>query len=168
MVNYPSETILKRQLKEIQKHPIQGFSAGLIDDNNVYEWEVLIIGPEDTLYEGGFFKCQLSFPLEYPHLPPKMRFITELYHPNVYADGLVCISILHPPGEDKFGYEDASERWRAVHTPETILLSVISMLSSPNFDSPANIEAAKHWRDDPQGFKKKVRRLVRQSAENFE
>ncbi|KTW26400.1 hypothetical protein T552_02881 [Pneumocystis carinii B80] len=168
MVNYASETILKRQLKEIQKHPIQGFSAGLIDDNNVYEWEVLIIGPEDTLYEGGFFKCHLSFPREYPHLPPKMRFITELYHPNVYEDGYVCISILHPPGEDKFGYEDASERWRAVHTPETILLSVISMLSSPNFDSPANVEAAKHWRDDPRGFEKKVRRLVRQSAENFE
>ncbi|KAG5437030.1 hypothetical protein PCANB_001306 [Pneumocystis canis] len=167
MGNYPSEAILKRQLNEIQKHPVQGFSAGLADDNNVYEWEVLIIGPEDTLYEGGFFKCRLSFPLEYPHLPPKMRFITELYHPNVYADGLVCISILHPPGEDKFGYEDASERWRAVHTPETILLSVISM-RIPNFDSPANIEAAKHWRDDPEGFKKKVRKLVRRSVENFE
>ncbi|CAG8686289.1 17_t:CDS:1, partial [Acaulospora colombiana] len=44
--------------------------------------------------------------------------------------------------EDKYGYEDAGERWMPVHTVETILLSVISMLSSPNDESPANIEAA--------------------------
>lgn len=75
-------------------------------------------------------------------MPPKLKFITEMWHPNVYADGTVCISILHPPGEDKWGYEDAGERWLPVHTVETILLSVISMLSSPNDESPANIEAA--------------------------
>jgi ubiquitin-conjugating enzyme E2 G1 len=54
----------------------------------------------------------------------------------------VCISILHPPGDDKYGYEKAEERWLPVHTAETILLSVISMLSDPNDQSPANIEAA--------------------------
>ncbi|KAF9991454.1 ubiquitin-conjugating enzyme E2 G1, partial [Entomortierella chlamydospora] len=48
----------------------------------------------------------------------------------------------HPPGEDKYGYEKASERWSPVHTVETILVSVISMLSSPNDESPANIDAA--------------------------
>ena len=57
----------------------------------------------------------------------------------MYPDGQVCISILHPPGEDQFGYEQANER---VHTVETIMLSVISMLSSPNDESPANVEAA--------------------------
>ncbi|KAK4520108.1 uncharacterized protein ATC70_008238 [Mucor velutinosus] len=88
-----------------------------------------------------------------------------MYHPNVYPDGTVCISILHPPGDDKYGYEQASERWSPVHTVETILLSVISMLSSPNDESPANIEAAKQYRDDYPQFKKKVSRLVRQSAE---
>lgn len=66
----------------------------------------------------------------------------QMYHPNVYDDGTVCISILHAPGEDKWGYEKASERWLPVHTVESILVSVISMLSSPNDESPANIDAA--------------------------
>ena len=57
-----------------------------------------------------------------------MTFKTEIWHPNVYPSGLVCISILHPPEEDKYGYEDAGERWMPVHTPHTILLSVISMV----------------------------------------
>jgi ubiquitin-conjugating enzyme E2 G1 len=59
-----------------------------------------------------------------------------------WESGEVCISILHPPGEDAWGYEQASERWLPVHTVESILVSVISMLSSPNDESPANIDAA--------------------------
>jgi ubiquitin-conjugating enzyme E2 G1 len=114
----------------------------LIDDN-IYNWEILIIGPPDTLYEGGFFKATLTFPKDYPLNPPKMHFTTPgFWHPNVYESGEVCISILHPPGEDDYGYEQASERWLPVHSVESILLSVISMLSSPNDESPANVAAA--------------------------
>ena len=83
----------------------------------------------------------------------------------VYKDGRVCISILHKPGNDPTGYEDASERWSPVHTVETIMLSIISMLSSPNDESAANIDAAKDWREDREGFKKKVARIVRRSQE---
>ncbi|KAF8507684.1 ubiquitin-conjugating enzyme [Hysterangium stoloniferum] len=159
--------ILRRQLQDLIKHPVEGFSAGLVDDNNLLEWEVMIIGPPDTLYEGGFLKARLSFPPEFPLLPPKMRFITPMWHPNVYPDGGVCISILHPPEEDQYGYEEAGERWLPVHTVESILMSVISLLSSdtPNTDSPANVDAAKEVRNDPRGYKKKVRQLVRRSAE---
>ena len=60
----------------------------------------------------------------------------------VDKNGDVCISILHEPGDDKYGYEKAAERWLPVHTVETILLSVISMLADPNFESPANVDAA--------------------------
>jgi len=88
------------------------------------------LSPENTLYEGGLFKATLTFPHDYPLQPPKMQFKTEMWHPNVYPSGLVCISILHPPEEDKYGYEDAGERWLPVHTPHTILLSVISMVPS--------------------------------------
>lgn len=57
-------------------------------------------------------------------------------------NGNVCISILHEPGEDKYGYERPEERWLPIHTVETIMISVISMLADPNGDSPANVDAA--------------------------
>jgi len=90
-----------------------------------------------------------------------------MWHPNIYPNGDVCISILHAPGNDQYGYEDAGERWMPVHSVESILLSVISLLSSesPNLDSPANVDAAKEVRTDFAAYKKKVRRLVRRSAE---
>jgi ubiquitin-conjugating enzyme E2 G2 len=70
----------------------------------------------------------------------KMTFKPPLLHPNVYTTGDVCISILHPPGEDPNQYESASERWSPVQSVEKILLSVISMLAEPNVESGANIE----------------------------
>ncbi|KAF9398602.1 Ubiquitin-conjugating enzyme E2 15 [Mortierella sp. AD011] len=146
------------------ENPVQGFSAGLVNDDNVFEWEILIMGLEDTLYEGGFFKAIMTFPPDYPVMPPKLKFISDMYHPNIYPNGDVCISILHPPGEDKYGYEKASERWSPVHTVETILVSVISMLSSPNDESPANIDAAKEWRENYPAYKRKVRRLAMESV----
>ncbi|KAI8825051.1 ubiquitin-conjugating enzyme/RWD-like protein [Fimicolochytrium jonesii] len=164
MSDSQSALLLKRQLKELSKNPVEGFSAGLADDN-IYEWDVMIVGPEGTEYEGGFFKARLSFPHNYPQMPPTMKFISQMWHPNVYEDGRVCISILHEPGDDKWGYETAAERWLPVHTVETIVLSVISMLSGPNDESPANAEAAKEWREDPAAFKKRVRRVVRRSLD---
>ena len=72
---------------------------GLTDDSNVYDWEILIMGPDGTLYEGGFFKARLVFPKDFPNKPPKMTFQSEMWHPNIYENGEVCISILHdlPP-----------------------------------------------------------------------
>ena len=60
----------------------------------------------------------------------------------IYADGRICISILHPPGDDPMQYEDRSERWTPVQSIEKILISVTSMLAEPNYESPANVEAA--------------------------
>ncbi|SGY63150.1 BQ5605_C007g04778 [Microbotryum silenes-dioicae] len=177
-------------ISQLTKHPVEGFSAGLIDDDNVYEWEITIFGPPDTLYEGAFLRATLTFPQDFPLRPPKMKFLTEMWHPNsayatrdtaetsmlttlnrpctVYKNGEVCISILHEPGADQYGFEDASERWLPVHGVESILISVISLLSAdtPNTDSPANVDAAKEVREDIQGYRKKVRRLVRKSAED--
>ena len=58
------------------------------------------------------------------------------------VEGNVCISILHEPEDDKYGYEKVNERWLPIHTVETILVSVISMLADPNDESPANVDAA--------------------------
>jgi len=164
----PSSAALRlgREYKQMQTDKsIQGISCGLVD-NNVFEWEVMLMINDDTkYYGGGFFRARLSFPQEYPLLPPKMRFETPIFHPNIYSNGEVCISILHPPEDDKYGYESAAERWSPVQTPETILLSVISMLSDPNDESPANVEAADLWRNNLPEFKKRVRKCVRDSTE---
>jgi len=117
-------------------------------------------------HTGGCFRARMSFPPTYPHAPPSLKFTTPLFHPNVYPSGEVCISILHPPEDDKYGYESASERWSPVQTPETILLSVISMLESPNDESAANLEAGKLWREDRAQYRKRARRCVRDSQES--
>lgn len=152
---------------ELNKNPIDLVSVGLTDDSSLYEWEIMILGPDGTHYEGGFFKAKLEFPQDFPNMPPTMTFISQMWHPNVYQDGRVCISILHPPGEDEFNQqESAVERWRPILGVEQILISVISMLSDPNDESPANLDAAVMWRNDRQAFKKKVRQIVRASQED--
>ena len=109
---------------------------------------------------------RLKFPKDYPNSPPECRFVSEVWHPNVFPDGRVCISILHPAEFDPMNPDElVSEKWSPVHTVVSIILSIISMLSSPNDESPANIDAAKEWREDRAAFKKKVARCVRRSQE---
>ena len=89
-----------------------------------------------------------------------------MWHPNIYPDGRVCISILHAPGDDVFNpHESSAERWRPILGVEAILHSVSSMLNDPNLDSPANLDAAIQLRDDKQGYLRKVRRLAQKSVE---
>ena len=66
---------------------------------------------------------------------------------------LIFFIISFTPGNDRYGYEKASERWLPIHTVETILISVISMLADPNDESPANVDAAKEWREAYPDFK---------------
>jgi ubiquitin-conjugating enzyme E2 G2 len=66
---------------------------------------------------------------------------------SVYPNGEVCISILHPPGDDPHQYEQASERWSPIQSVEKILISVMSMLAEPNDESPANVDCARMWRE---------------------
>ncbi len=75
--------LLRNQLKELIKNPVDGFSVGLVDDSDIFEWQVIIEGPPGTLFEGGLFPAVLKFPKEYPNRPPEMRFTTpNFWHPN--------------------------------------------------------------------------------------
>lgn len=160
--------LLRNQLKELTKNPLDDISVGLVDDSNIYEWQVLMNGPTDTLFEGGWFKATLSFPPDYPNKPPKMKFQSDMWHPNIHKDGLVCISILHEAKEDPFNtQEKMSEKWRPIIGIESVLVSVMSMLGDPNFESPANIDASVMLKNDPGAYKKKVRALSRKSAEEL-
>lgn len=73
---------LMTEYKQLTVDPPEGISAGPIDEDNFFEWECLIQGPEDTPYEGGVFAATLSFPSDYPLNPPTMKFTTDIFHPN--------------------------------------------------------------------------------------
>ncbi|KAJ3157760.1 hypothetical protein HDU89_000138 [Geranomyces variabilis] len=157
---------LQRQLKELMVHPVPGFRVAMKDDN-IFEWEVGIIGPLGTPYEGGYFLATLKFPQDYPFNPPSFTFHNNFYHPNVYADGKLCISILHAPGEDEMSGETAAERWNPTQSVESILLSIISLLNDPNPSSPANIDASVMFRTDKEAFDARVRGLVEKSKKDI-
>lgn len=167
LTTFAKQTLMQ-QLRELTRNPPENVSVGLRNDK-LSEWDVTIMGPEGSMYEGGIFRAVLLFPADFPNKPPVMRFERPCpFHPNVYPDGTVCISILHPPGEDRFNEQESSaERWRPILGVDAIILSVISMLTdtSVNLDSPANIDAARLYKNDPAAYKREVKRSARLSAE---
>jgi ubiquitin-conjugating enzyme E2 A len=73
---------LMRDFKRLQKDPPVGIQAAPLD-NNVMAWQAVILGPDDTPWEGGTFKLLLEFTEDYPNKPPAVRFLSKLFHPNV-------------------------------------------------------------------------------------
>lgn len=55
------------------------------------KWDAVIIGPEDTPWEGGTFQLDINFANDYPNHPPNIQFKTKMYHPNIYEDGKICV-----------------------------------------------------------------------------
>jgi len=159
-----SSQLLQKELKSLQRK-LPGITVGLLSDNNIFVWQICFLGPAGTLFQGGVFNAIMSFPHEYPLLPPAIRFTTSIWHPNIYPDGRVCLSLLHAPGPDPFGNERPEERWNSEITIETVLLSVVNLLLEPNDMSPANVEAAKEWRSDRDTFNSKVKICVEKSIE---
>jgi len=152
---------LQSEYKQYLKEPNYFYSVEL-NSLNFFTWNVLIIGPPDSVFEGGIFKCQLKFPLDYPNKPPEFKFLTSFPHPNIYPDGKVCISILHD-GKDEWGYEDIAERWKPSHSVDSIIMSILSMLNNPNFESPANVSASVMWSNDWEQYKKQIYKIIAKS-----
>ena len=152
---------LQTEYKQILSEPNYFYSIN-IDVKNFFVWDIILIGPPSTPFEGGLFNCQIKFSQNYPNKAPEFKFITLFPHPNIYPDGKVCISILHD-GKDEFEYENISERWSPSHSVNSILMSILSMISNPNFESPANIDASKLWRNNWDEYKKIIYKIVAKS-----
>jgi ubiquitin-conjugating enzyme E2 R len=93
----------------------------------------------------------------------EFRFHRPLYHPNIYTDGKLCISILHSPGEDEMSGELASERWSPAQRVESVLISILSLLDDAEVSSPANVDASVLLRKDFEAYKERVRKCVEDS-----
>mmetsp|Transcript_139533 Transcript_139533/g.242746 ORF Transcript_139533/g.242746 Transcript_139533/m.242746 type:complete len:162 (-) Transcript_139533:199-684(-) len=138
---------LLRDLHKLRKDPPHGVYAELAE-NNVLCCQCLVIGPEDTAWEGGAFRLQLDFTDEYPVKPPKATFVSKIFHPNVYDNGEICLDILQ-------------NQWTQLIDVSAILNSVMSLLPDPNPNSPANQEAARLYRTDPREYERRVKEMVR-------
>ena len=94
----------------------------------------------------------MSFPSNYPMSPPSFKFLRPIYHPNIYPDGRICISILHPAGEDEMSGESATERWTSVQSVESVLRSILLLMDDPEVSSPANVDAGVLYRNDRAAY----------------
>ena len=83
----------------------------------------MIMGPSDSPYQGGVFFLDIQFPPDYPFKPPKCQFKTKVYHPNINANGGICLDIL-------------KNQWSPALTTTKVLLYISSLLSDPNPDDP--------------------------------
>lgn len=114
------------------------------------EWNAVIFGPEESPWEGGTFKLLLKFSEEYPNKPPTVVFESEMFHPNVYGDGNICLDILQ-------------NQWSPIYDIAAILTSIQSLLCDPNPNSPANSEAAKLFSENKREYYRKVVQVVEKS-----
>lgn len=150
-------------------HPFGFFARPAKGANGTLDlkkWECGIPGKDKTLWEGGLFKLDVLFPDEYPTKPPKCtqsvelrcfvsdivtgKFVPPLFHPNVYPSGTVCLSILNE-----------EEGWKPAITIKQILLGIQDLLDDPNPESPAQAEAYNLFKKDLEGYKKRVKAVVR-------
>ncbi|KAJ9192291.1 hypothetical protein DTO164E3_8430 [Paecilomyces variotii] len=139
-----------------------------LNEDDIFNWNIgLIVLNPDSLYYGGYFKAKMTFPNNYPYSPPEFRFLRPLYHPNIYEDGKLCISILHAPGEDEMSGELAAERWSPAQRVESVLISILSLLDDAEVSSPANVDAGVMLRREPEKYKEIVRENVEASKKDI-
>src|ERR1700761_9427938 len=98
---------------------------------------------------------------------PDFRFVHPLWHPNIYSDGRLCISILHAPGEDIMSGESAGERWSPAQRVESVLISILSLLDDAEISSPANVDASVMFRDNKEEFTARVQKDVEASKKDI-
>tara|TARA_B100000886_G_scaffold324579_1_gene269387 strand:+ start:69 stop:794 length:726 start_codon:yes stop_codon:yes gene_type:complete len=115
---------LLKDVKEIIKNPLESEGIYYIhDESNMMQGYSLLIGPKNTPYEYGYYLFKINYPNDYPLSPPIMTYLTNdgktRFHPNLYRNGKVCLSILNTW---------KGEQWSSCQTIRSLLLTLISIL----------------------------------------
>lgn len=140
---------IAKELKDILKEPPSNCSAGP-EGNDLTKWTGTIIGPEGTPFEGGVFMLSIQFPTDYPFKPPKVNFMTRIYHPNVNANGVICLDIL-------------KHEWSPALTIKSVLLSISSLMTDANPDDPLAGDVARVYKSN----KAEYERIAREWTERY-
>ncbi|EGC36092.1 hypothetical protein DICPUDRAFT_94383 [Dictyostelium purpureum] len=138
---------LKEEIKNDKNSPYTVF----LSENDLTAWKVIIRGPSNSPYEQGLFVLSVTFPDEYPFKPMTVRFITKVYHCNINNDGYICLDVL-------------KDCWTPSLTISKILLSISSLLTTPNPDDPLDVVKAGVYRDNKETFNTNAREWVRNYA----
>eukprot|EP00041_Stephanoeca_diplocostata_P020115 m.443005 g.443005 ORF g.443005 m.443005 type:complete len:165 (-) comp21479_c0_seq6:1874-2368(-) len=113
---------IQKELVEITRDPPCNCSAGPKGDD-IYNWVSTIMGPANSVYEGGVFFLDIGFPQDYPFKPPKVTFRTRIYHCNINSSGAICLDIL-------------KDMWSPALTISKVLVSICSLLTDCNPEDP--------------------------------
>ena len=141
---------LQKELEMVTDNKITGMTVVPVAEN-LCEWIACIKGPDDTPYSEGNFEIYIEFPDNYPFEPPKVVFNTRIFHPNISPDGKICVDIL-------------KDKWVPSLTILKVLLSILSLLSSPNPKDPLVPEVANLYINNPTKFEAIARKYTKEYA----
>jgi ubiquitin-conjugating enzyme E2 D/E len=127
------------------------FKVKMVEDD-IYHWEVVLYGPEDSLYEGYQFKLDIKLPNDYPFSAPRVKFISPIQHVNVNNKGDICLDIL-------------KDKWSASQNITSIMVSIILLLSQPNPDDPFNSELAQLYRKKESTYAETIKKFCKEHNE---
>nr|CDS31085.2 ubiquitin conjugating enzyme E2 D4 [Hymenolepis microstoma] len=142
---------LQKEMQDILANSPANCSAGPVNLDDLYHWTGTIIGPAESPYEGGSFFLDIRFPSDYPLRPPMVKFTTEVFHPNISQDGLICLDIL-------------GSKWSPAFNVSKILQSVYSLLSNPNPDDPLSSDVADLYINNHESFLEKAKKHTQKYA----
>ncbi len=121
-------------------------------NGDLRHWKGFIEGPEDTPYGGGFFTIDIQLPPEYPYKPPKMKFDTKIWHPNISSQtGAICLDIL-------------KDEWSPALTIRTALLSLQALLCVPEPNDPQDAVVASEYKEDRKKYNAHAAEWVKKYA----
>jgi len=140
-------------LKNLLNHDIPETIKNVeINEDDMYsEHFVFLKGPSDTPFEKGTFKISIIMPIDYPYKPPRMSFITTVYHPNISSDGSICIDIL-------------KDQWSSALRLNTVILSLSDLLANPNPNDPLVPEIAREYSSHRDRYNNNVIEYVKKYA----
>lgn len=136
-----SRNRLNKELLEISRSKDQDIILQLVNDN-LFHWHGYIKGPPDTPYSQGWFKLDFQIDQNYPLNPPKVKYLTKIFHPNIhFENGDICLEILK------------TNAWTPAWTLESLSRAIVNLLINPNADSPFNCDCGNVIRaGDKLGF----------------